>query len=325
MLDSDSFSSNVSLPSLTVTPSRNDKLFSSFNDFSGSIPTYHGRSIDIWGTDDVKRMPLSRYGSLFEDISRQESLQELERQASAHLEEKASEAQRESKRPVRRSSLLGMGYQYQSEKDLLKTTKKHPVKVDLKPAKKISKHSTTIRKLKPPDETKKKLAKKQKEAKTIEHTRIPGPLPRVLQRAKIQRMITKAQMQDSAQGDLPAHENQRRKSLRKALSLKDMGKEVISAIRYDTLSPHMGIKHWDKYFGDISKSEFYRQYHIAGRNLQLYAKDEDLPMDKKSPRARYLRIIAQRNLTPLPLLLRKETVRDMSGLSYAPLPPLSIA
>jgi hypothetical protein len=264
----ESFSSSVSLPSLSASPSRNDKSFTSFSDFSGSAPSYHGRKYDIWGSDSMPTM--SRYGSLFEDMERQKSFDEIqeEKEAEKKAAEKA-ETRRTTQTKARRSSLLGMGYQYQSETDLLKATKKHPSKVSLKPAKKISKHSTTIRVLKP-EEEKKKTTKKEKQEKK-EHTRIPGPLPRVLQRAKIQRMISRAaesitsSSSSSSAAATAGSEGKERVFVKKTLSLKDMGKEVVSAIRYDAANPRLGIKHWDKYFGDISKSEFYRQYHIAGR------------------------------------------------------------
>ena len=288
--------SNVSLPSLlNIKPSSSFSSFpstSSFptsssatlfhsSDFSKSIPMHFGGSADIWGSSTMLKLP--KYRSVFEDtpeeaeLKRQQSLHELEEKTKANEMAKKSNDAR-----VRKNSLLGLGYNYHSQSEFLKTDKKPR---GLKPAKKISKHSTTIRKLRP--EQKKKNPPsfdKQNEGNNNNqhdnsnnnednfqdsqpkrrHSRIPGPLPRVLQRAKVQRMINRAQenLQVLTSVGLGNNENQKL-PIKKTLSLKDAGRDVIAGIRYESMNSKAGIKNWEKYFGEASKTEFYRQYHVA--------------------------------------------------------------
>lgn len=46
----------------------------------------------------------------------------------------------------------------------------------------------------------------------------------------------------------------------------------------------------------------------SDRNLNIYT-EKDLPTEKLSPRSRYLKRVTEENLTPMPLLLRKENVK----------------
>jgi hypothetical protein len=257
--------SGSSLPSALVNIPRTDRLQ---GEFSSSVPLFYGRSADIWGAE---LMPcLRRHRSIFEETEEEVIAR---KQASFHEEEqKNNEAKerRKSEAKKRKGSLVDMGLAYKSGRDLLKPEKKVP---NLKPAKKMSKHSTTIRKLKP--EGKKVQEKKQ-------HTKIPGPLPRVLQRAKIQRMLNQASA--NILDMLPSHVETTMaaetpsavafpvpspKSMRKLPSLRDAGKDVISAIRYESQNSKT-IMSWEKYFGDQAKSDFYRQYHVATKYVYTF-------------------------------------------------------
>lgn len=53
--------------------------------------------------------------------------------------------------------------------------------------------------------------------------------------------------------------------IKKTISLKDAGRDVIAGIRYESMNSKSGIKNWEKYFGEGSKTEFYRHYHIANK------------------------------------------------------------
>lgn len=263
-------SSNVSLPSLLNI--KHEKTSLTINDFTKTIPMRFGGSADIWGVSTMKHIP--KYRSVFEDtpeeaeLKRQQSLHEQEEQAKVNeMSRKSSDAR------VRRSSLLGLGYNYHSQSELLKSDKKPR---GLKPAKKISKHSTTIRKLRP-EQKKKNLppVEKQVEGNNNEHesyhesfpkrrhSRIPGPLPRVLQRAKIQRMINRAQENLHVLTSGVLNNENSKVPIKKTISLKDAGRDVIAGIRYESMNSKSGIKNWEKYFGEASKTEFYRQYHVA--------------------------------------------------------------
>lgn len=274
--DDASISTSVSLPSLLNI--KGDRCSFTIHDFSKSTPMNFGKKADIWGATSMP--PISRYRSIFEDTPEEA---ELKRQQSLHEEqEKLKKDEEDRKRKpsdakVRRNSLLGLGYNYHSQGDLLKPEKKSKPRV-LKPAKKISKHSTTIRKLRP--EKKKPATPNQSNASNANenhddhdddhespkhsapkrrHSRIPGPLPRVLQRAKIQRMLNRAQ--EHLQALVTGGES--KAPIKKAISLKDAGRDIIAGIRYESMNSKTNIKNWEKYFGESAKAEFYRHYHIA--------------------------------------------------------------
>jgi hypothetical protein len=272
--DEASIVSSCSLPSLLNI--KGDRLSFGLHDFSRTTPTHFGKKADLWGTSSLP--PMSKYRSIFEDTPEEA---EFKRQQSLHEEQEKAKAEGETKRSsdsrVRKNSLLGLGYNYHSQGDILKPDKRVKPR-GLKPAKKISKHSTTIRKLKP-DQKKKQTTNStttdedqdpdhhQSHAKR-RHSRIPGPLPRVLQRAKIQRMLNKAQEHLHhlvTGGEKPI--------LKKTISLKDAGRDVIAGIRSESLqslSRTAGIKNKEKYFGEAAKAEFYRQYHVARKSVTLY-------------------------------------------------------
>jgi hypothetical protein len=275
--DEASLATSCSLPSLLNI--KGDRFLFPAHDFAKSTPISYGKKADIWGTTAMP--PLPRYRSIFED-SPEEA--ELKRQKSLHEEQEKAKAEdkvrKQSDAKVRRNSLLGLGYNYHSQGDLLKPEKKSKPR-GLKPAKKVSKHSTTIRNLRP--EVKKKTPvsgerqqqqgneqkeqQEQHQERTVpkrRHSRIPGPLPRVLQRAKIQRMLNKAQehLQAMVSG------NANKVPIKKAISLKDAGRDVIAGIRSESMRSrsNLGIKHWEKYFGEAAKTDFYRQYHVARKS-----------------------------------------------------------
>jgi hypothetical protein len=276
--DEASLATSCSLPSLLNV--RGDRCLFPAHDFARSTPTSFGRKADIWGTTAMP--PLPRYRSIFEDTPEEA---EFKRQQSLHEEQEKAKAEdkvrKQSDARVRRNSLLGLGYNYHSQGDLLKPEKKSKPR-GLKPAKKVSKHSTTIRVLRPEAKKKTPQASGEQQGKSDSHeqeesqehrsvpkrrhSRIPGPLPRVLQRAKIQRMLNKAQehLQAMVSG------NADKTPIKKAISLKDAGRDVIAGIRSESMrskSTTLGIKHWEKYFGEGAKTDFYRQYHVARKSV----------------------------------------------------------
>ena len=275
--DDASVITSCSLPSLLNI--RGDRCLFPANDFAKSTPISFGKKADIWGVTALP--PLPRYRSIFEDtpeeaeLKRQQSLRE--EQEKAKTEDKV---RKQSEARVRRSSLLGLGYNYHSQGDLLKPEKKTKPR-GLKPAKKVSKHSTTIRNLRP--EMKKKIpisnerpqegtdSEEKQEDLVVHkrrHSRIPGPLPRVLQRAKVQRMLNKAQ--EHLQAMISGNAN--KVPIKKAISLKDAGRDVIAGIRSEAMRSrsNLGIKHWEKYFGESAKTDFYRQYHVARKFVSFH-------------------------------------------------------
>ena len=134
-----SISTCITLPSLLTS-----KPHISLTDFSASVPIFHGRSGDIWGSDSIPALP--KYKSVFDDIDKddEEKGSDSDKDSDYHTEQidESKNRRRSTANKVRRSSLLGMGYQYNSEKDLMKVVSKTP-KI-LKPPKKISKHSRNI-------------------------------------------------------------------------------------------------------------------------------------------------------------------------------------
>jgi hypothetical protein len=271
--DEASIASSCSLPSLLNI--KGDRLSFGLHDFSKTTPTHFGKKADLWGTSTMP--PLPRYRSIFEDTPEEA---EFKRQQSLHEEQEKAKAAAETKRSsdarVRRNSLLGLGYNYHSQGDILNTEKQVKPR-GLKPAKKISKHSTTIRKLKPEQKKKQQTtaaasghedSDNQPANAKRRHSRIPGPLPRVLQRAKIQRMLNKAQehLHHLVTG------GEGKPIIKKAISLKDAGRDVIAGLRYESMhsSLTLGIKNKEKYFGESAKAEFYRQYHVARKSVSTH-------------------------------------------------------
>jgi hypothetical protein len=88
------------------------------NDFSGSIPIFHGRTADVWGYDNAARIP--KYGALISVDSDFKAA--IEEEGAEEGNDDSSPAfgieRRKTQTKSRMSSLLGMGYQYDSEKDI---------------------------------------------------------------------------------------------------------------------------------------------------------------------------------------------------------------
>ncbi len=61
-----------------------------------------------------------------------------------------------------------------------------------------------------------------------------------------------------------------------------------------------------KYFGQEALLAFHEKFKQAGRLLERYPDEKDLPDELKTPRSMYLRGVEKGNLLPLPLLLRSE-------------------
>lgn len=61
-----------------------------------------------------------------------------------------------------------------------------------------------------------------------------------------------------------------------------------------------------KYFGQDAVLAFNEKFKQAGRLLERYPDEKDLPEELKTPRSMYLRGVEKDNLLPLPLLLRSE-------------------
>jgi Ran GTPase-activating protein (RanGAP) involved in mRNA processing and transport len=61
-----------------------------------------------------------------------------------------------------------------------------------------------------------------------------------------------------------------------------------------------------KYFGQEAILSFNEKFKQAGRLLERYPNEKDLPEELKTPRSIYLRGVEKSNLLPLPLLIRSE-------------------
>ena len=87
----------------------------------------------------------------------------------------------------------------------------------------------------------------------------------------------------------------------KAQAVKVSQKHALNAEVPDPLFD--AVEH--KYIGEGAKQDFLKLFHEASTDLWKYSSEEQIPEDKRTPHAMFLREQRKRNLTPLPLILRK--------------------
>ena len=287
-----------SLPSSCSLPSQiSDDLLMSptyFNemDFSGSIPISHKKA-SIFG----ESIPVYRR---FNILNSRQGVRKINEDVGSPVKAKSKEKEvnREGnnsfEKDADQKSMLGKGFKYDKEagKVFVRPEKRGARRPALVQCKKISKHSTSLRNLRPKQNDEIKPKKKK------EFTKIPGPLPRVHQRNKLKREMSSVV---EAQKEVAAKEGKPTSLKKKIPGLKRAIKDVIAAMRMDN-----SICYWDKYFGPQARVDFFEKYKEAGRNQLLYL-DNDWPENYlESPRSMYMKTIVNENLTPLTILLRKE-------------------
>ena len=280
-LRNNNISSNVSLPSLV---SDIGPISLGENDFVGSIP-FTSKKTSLFGSSSP--IPVYRKYNVFsspvkkkqvEKVSKQKSLPKLARPLEGKGKESDTDTDDEFK------SMLGEGYKFDRGGGKVYCGRR---KRRLGVSKKVSKHSTVNRKLKPTE-----MARKI----TKEIMKVPGPMPRVMQRTKIKREHSGRKLESS---NSSKSLKQRRQSLLRAES---------SGVRSTTEND--AIAHWDKYLGSKARENFFDKYKEAGRH-HLIGLESDW-LECPSPREQYLSRVVSDNLIPLTVLLRKE--REPKGL-----------
>mmetsp|Transcript_15285 Transcript_15285/g.25407 ORF Transcript_15285/g.25407 Transcript_15285/m.25407 type:complete len:1484 (+) Transcript_15285:120-4571(+) len=288
-------SSGISLPSLVS----GNKDFFDVTDFAGSVPSIPDNKASLFGA-----IPVFRRFNILSNSPEKEKKHTLrgdddewERYVDANGRKRKRKKRKEV--VVASRSMLGDGFKFDEEKKTVYVRPKR--KTALPSSKKLSKHSTTGRKLKP-DKIIKDIGPDHSpgpKKKIKEFTRIPGPLPRVFQRAKLNREMTSimSAIKSKKNSDEPVE-------LKKTkITLKSAARSMITALRAET---DKSATYWDKFFGDGARVDFYEKYKAAGRQF-LSHMEQDLPTDGAlSPRAKYLKKVVHDDLLPLPLLLRKQ-------------------
>ena len=292
-----SSTSNFSLPSLASVSLPSKKDCFDTTDFAGSIPISSDSTVSLFGNSIPK---FQRY-NIFKNIRKEKKPLEEGYYYEYYTDANGKRRKRKKKKEEEsnqdnQTSMLGEDYKYDARKNVVYVK---PAKgLALPSSKKMSKHSTTTRKLKPEKTAEsttnacKITLKDSPKKKPKEFTKVPGPLPRVFQRAKLTRQIS----------DVVASMKEEKTPKKQKPSWKKASSGVMDALRREA---EERATYWDKYFGDSARFDFYEKYKEAGKRYisQQGNVSED---DMTSPRTKYMNKVIQDGLLPLPLLLRKE-------------------